>query len=139
MAEQNDASSENDKAVEDLKKSAEVKDREIAELKKRVEDEKQLNQIHLTMIRELQAQLTSQSRLGLIIAKKNISTAVQRNRVKRVARETFRQKEFSVVMDIVLLARTGANRLSNEQLTQALNTAWSHLDARSQQQRVKHA
>ena len=66
MAEQNDASSENDKAVEDLKKSAEVKDREIVELKKRVEDEKQLNQIHLTMIRELQAQLTSQSRLGLI-------------------------------------------------------------------------
>ena len=66
MAEQKDASSENDKAVEDLKKSAEVKDREIAELKKRVEDEKQLNQIHLTMIRELQAQLTSQSRLGLI-------------------------------------------------------------------------
>ena len=66
MAEQNDASNENDKAVEDLKKSAEVKDREIAELKKRVEDEKQLNQIHLTMIRELQAQLTSQSRLGMI-------------------------------------------------------------------------
>ena len=61
-----DASGENDKAVEDLKKSAEVKDREIAELKKRVEDEKQLNQIHLTMIRELQAQLTSQSRLGMI-------------------------------------------------------------------------
>ncbi len=66
MAEQNDASGENDKAVEDLKKSAEVKDREIAELKKRVEDEKQLNQIHLTMIRETPAQLTSQSRLGLI-------------------------------------------------------------------------
>ena len=61
-----DTSGEIDKAVEDLKKSAEVKDREISELKKRVEDEKQLNQIHLTMIRELQAQLTSQSRLGLI-------------------------------------------------------------------------
>ena len=45
MAEQDDAPSENEKAVEDLKKSAEVKDREIAELKKRVEDEKQLNQI----------------------------------------------------------------------------------------------
>ena len=66
MAEQNDASGENDRAVEDLKKSAEVKDREIAELKKRVEDEKQLNQIHLSMIRELQAQLTSQSRLGMV-------------------------------------------------------------------------
>ncbi len=61
-----DTSGENDKAVEDLKKSAEIKDREIADLKKRVEDEKQLNQIHLSMIRELQAQLTSQSRLGMI-------------------------------------------------------------------------
>jgi hypothetical protein len=66
MAEQNDASGENDNEIEDLKKSAEVKNKEIAELKKRVEDEKQLNHIHLTMIRELQAQLTSQSRLGLI-------------------------------------------------------------------------
>ena len=61
-----DTSSENEKAVEDLKKSAEIKDREIDDLKKRVEDEKQLNQIHLSMIRELQAQLTSQSRLGMV-------------------------------------------------------------------------
>ena len=60
------ASDESDNAIDDLKKSAEIKDREISELKKRVEDEKQLNQIHLTMIRELQAQLTSQSRLGMI-------------------------------------------------------------------------
>ena len=57
---------ENNNAIDDLKKSAEIKDREISELKKRVEDEKQLNQIHLTMIRELQAQLTSQARLGII-------------------------------------------------------------------------
>ncbi|MAW25561.1 MAG: hypothetical protein CMQ84_06195 [Gammaproteobacteria bacterium] len=61
-----DTSGENEKAVEDLKKSAEIKDREIDDLKKRVEDEKQLNQIHLSMIRELQAQLTSQSRLGMV-------------------------------------------------------------------------
>ena len=65
MSEDN-SSDENDNAIDDLKKSAETKDREISELKKRVEDEKQLNQIHLTMIRELQAQLTSQSRLGMI-------------------------------------------------------------------------
>lgn len=60
------SSDESDNAIDDLQKSAEIKDREISELKKRVEDEKQLNQIHLTMIRELQAQLTSQSRLGMI-------------------------------------------------------------------------
>ena len=61
-----ESSDKSDDAIDDLKKSAEIKDREISELKKRVEDEKQLNQIHLTMIRELQAQLTSQSRLGMI-------------------------------------------------------------------------
>ena len=33
-------------------------------------------------------------RLGLVVAKKNIPTAVQRNRIKRVARETFRKKQF---------------------------------------------
>jgi len=60
------APDERDNAIDDLKKSAEIKDREISELKKRVEDEKQLNQIHMTMIRELQAQLTSQSRLCMI-------------------------------------------------------------------------
>ena len=47
------SSDESDNAIDDLKQSAEIKDREISELKKRVEDEKQLNQIHLTMIREL--------------------------------------------------------------------------------------
>ena len=57
-----ESSDKSDNAIDDLKKSAEIKDREISELKKRVEDEKQLNQIHLTMIRELQAQ----SRLGMI-------------------------------------------------------------------------
>jgi hypothetical protein len=61
------SSDESDTAIEDLKKSEKIKDREISELKKRVEDEKQLSQIHLTMIRELQAQLTSQARLGMIL------------------------------------------------------------------------
>lgn len=60
------SSDESDNAIDDLQESVKFKDREISELKKRVEDEKQLNQIHLTMIRELQAQLTSQSRLGMI-------------------------------------------------------------------------
>jgi hypothetical protein len=55
-----------DEAAKDLKKVAELKDQEIVELKKRVEDERQLNKIHLTMIQGLQSQLTSQSRLGLI-------------------------------------------------------------------------
>ena len=56
--------------------------------------------------------LTDQSRLGLVIAKKHIKTAVGRNRVKRQARELFRhQKEGALPLDMVLLARSGAGSL----------------------------
>ena len=80
-----------------------------------------------------------QSRLGLIIAKKNIPTAVQRNRLKRVVRETFRQQEFDVPMDIVFLARTGANRQTAKQLTPLLNRAWIKFIGRSKPMRNKRA
>ena len=67
MVEENDQEIDgSDDAVKDLKSAVDRKDQEIAGLKKLVEDEKQLNKIHLKMIQELQAQLTSQSRLGLI-------------------------------------------------------------------------
>lgn len=80
-----------------------------------------------------------QSRLGLVIAKKNIPTAVQRNRVKRVVRETFRHQEFTVAMDIVFLARNRANQLSTQQLTQLLNSAWLDLEAKCIPLRLNHA
>ena len=79
------------------------------------------------------------SRLGLVIAKKNIPTAVQRNRVKRVVRETFRHQEFTVAMDIVFLARNRANQLSTQQLTQLLSTTWVDFEAKCVPLRLNHA
>ena len=79
------------------------------------------------------------SRLGLVIAKKNIPTAVQRNRVKRVARETFRHQDFTVPMDIVFLARSRANQLSNNQLTELLIKAWADLETRCVALECSHA
>jgi len=70
------------------------------------------------------------SRLGLVIAKKNIPTAVQRNLLKRVVRETFRKQAFEPPLDIVFLARRGANELSVKQLTQLLQKSWSRLGDR---------
>lgn len=74
----------------------------------------------------------NQSRLGIVVAKKNIATAVQRNRLKRVVRETFRQRQFKVPLDIVFLARKGAAGLCSKKLTQLLNKSWDRLDDRSQ-------
>ena len=69
-----------------------------------------------------------QSRLGLVVAKKNIPTAVQRNRIKRVARETFRKKQFQSPMDIVFLAQKGADKLSAKKLTSIFEKSWVKLD-----------
>lgn len=71
-----------------------------------------------------------QSRLGLVIGKKNIPTAVGRNRVKRAVRETFRQFEFPVSVDIVFLARKGADQLSSRDLGLLLDQSWGRLRQR---------
>ena len=72
------------------------------------------------------------SRLGMVIAKKNIAKAVHRNRLKRIVRDTFRQRQFKVPLDIVFLARKGAAGLCSKKLTQLLNKSWDRLDDRSQ-------
>lgn len=71
---------------------------------------------------------TPQSRLGLVIAKKNVRQAVQRNRIKRVARELFRQQPpASPPLDVVLLARRGLDELDNTALFAALGEQWQKL------------
>ena len=67
-------------------------------------------------------------RLGLVIAKKNIRKAVQRNRVKRIAREVFRQlPNTDPKLDVVLLARRGLDQLENEQISSILLHQWQKL------------
>ena len=68
-------------------------------------------------------------RLGLVIAKKNVRLAVQRNRIKRVAREFFRKlPENNTPMDVVLLARRGIDQLDNAELSTILQHQWQKLD-----------
>lgn len=56
-------------------------------------------------------------RLGLAIAKKQLAKSVWRNRVKRLARETFRQhKQALSGYDIVVLGRRGMQEVDNETL-----------------------
>jgi len=67
-------------------------------------------------------------RLGLVIAKKNVRLAVQRNRVKRMAREFFRHLPDSQPnMDVVLLARRGMDQLDNAELSTILQQQWQKL------------
>ena len=67
-------------------------------------------------------------RLGLVIAKKNVRLAVQRNRIKRVAREFFRKLPKSEPgMDVVLLTRRGIDQLDNAELSSILQQQWRKL------------
>lgn len=72
------------------------------------------------------------SRLGLIIAKKHVRLAVDRNRLKRHIRETFRLQESTRGVDVVVLARKGADHHPNPELKRQLNRLWRKLGQRIQ-------
>lgn len=60
----------------------------------------------------------SRSRIGLVVAKKNVPTAVQRNRIKRQIREYFRlNSEVLDGLDLVVLVRKDADKLHNRELS----------------------
>ncbi len=68
------------------------------------------------------------ARLGLAIAKKALPRAVDRNRMKRIARESFRQMHDSLpAMDIVVLTRRGSAQKSNSELVASLEKCWVKL------------
>lgn len=65
-------------------------------------------------------------RLGLAIAKKHLKFASQRNRLKRIIRESFRQNQsvFSNI-DIVVLSRPDITRRDDTQIWAALERHWA--------------
>lgn len=82
---------------------------------------------------------TDTARLGLVIAKKNIRLAVDRNRVKRLIRESFRQHQQHLCgLDVIVLARRGLAELDNEQIFKLLAKQWLRL-ARKKSQTTQEA
>jgi ribonuclease P protein component len=64
-------------------------------------------------------------RLGLVIAKKHLRLAVERNRFKRLIRESFRTQQQSFAgLDVIVLSRKGLGDLSNETFSHQLNQQW---------------
>lgn len=75
---------------------------------------------------------TLRGRLGLVVSKKNVKKAVERNRFKRLVRDTFRINQSNLFgLDIVVLARSRVLEMSNPELIQALHKSWIKLKKRS--------
>ncbi len=67
-------------------------------------------------------------RLGIIIAKKNVKLAVERNRIKRQLRETFRKQRLLLPsLDIVLLTKKGVDEQNNFLIAKELDYLWQKL------------
>lgn len=81
----------------------------------------------------------SSARLGLVIAKKNVALAVQRNRIKRQLRNTFRQnKELLNKLDVVVLARKDADKLTSKELIDTIDSLWQDLHTKMIRTAAKH-
>lgn len=67
-------------------------------------------------------------RLGLVIGKKSVKLAVERNRLKRQIRESFRLNQDNLVgWDIVVVARKGLGDLENSELALQFGKLWKRL------------
>ncbi|WP_249976386.1 ribonuclease P protein component [Vreelandella olivaria] len=67
-------------------------------------------------------------RVGLVVSKKNVKLAVDRNRFKRLVRESVRLRQDHLPsVDIVVLAKRGVQDIDNETLYRQLDGMWKRL------------
>jgi len=73
----------------------------------------------------IQTNSANKCRLGLAIAKKRVKLAVQRNRIKRQIRESFRLNQHNLPdIDIVVMVKSGIDQLDNKEINQQLEKIW---------------
>lgn len=84
-----------------------------------------VHQPYFLLLASLSPSEIQSSRVGLVVAKKKVRRAHERNRVKRISRESFRLNQHKLLgLDIVVMPKVGIEKISNQDLHEQLNLAW---------------
>jgi ribonuclease P protein component len=74
------------------------------------------------------AAASDHARLGLAVSRRVSKRAVRRNRIKRIARDSFRRQRAQLpACDILLIARSEADQRSNAELRAELERLWQRV------------
>lgn len=67
-------------------------------------------------------------RLGLVIAKKKVRRSVDRNRLKRIVRDSFRRHQAELpAADVIFMARQDLAKVASPEFHQQLQQAWKRV------------
>jgi ribonuclease P protein component len=73
------------------------------------------------------------ARVGIMVGKRAVSLAVERNQIKRVIRESFRDNQTKLQgLDIIVIVRHQCNILTKVQLREGVEKLWQNLSIQYQ-------
>lgn len=68
------------------------------------------------------------ARIGIIVGKRAVNTAVARNQIRRIVRDSFRTQQKKLAgLDIVIIARQCCGTLSKAKLRKGIDDLWEKL------------
>lgn len=86
-----------------------------------------VHQPHFLILASLTIESSNQ-RIGVVVAKKKVRRAHERNRIKRISRESFRLNQQQLLgLDVVVMPKIEIEKISNAELQQQLAMSWSRL------------
>jgi ribonuclease P protein component len=90
------------------------------------DDAKKVNQKYLLAL--FKKNTKTHPRVGIMISKKNVHDASDRNRIRRIIRESFRhQQEKLKGFDIIVMGRSQCGTIENPKLKEMIQLIWEKI------------